>query len=149
MELFFIDVDDCFLFSYVESAEDNMTAALKVHTEFLGDDATDDEKSSKKPSIDRIAIGWYMNFETATISSCGKVMDKLKFWISKQFTGNYNKYSAKLINLYAGLVPQPSIWSIQELSKDMERIIKRFDKSNMISLAKDKAADTILDKVLI
>ena len=59
-----IYVDDCFLFSYVDSAEENLTAALKVHTEFLWDDTMNYDKSSKKPSIDGIAIGWYMNFET-------------------------------------------------------------------------------------
>jgi hypothetical protein len=56
--------------------------------------------------------------------------------------------SKKLINLYAGLV-QPFIWTIKEISEDMERIIKRFDKSNMISIAKEKAADICMDNVLL
>ena len=56
--------------------------------------------------------------------------------------------SARLIELYAGLV-KPLIWSIQDLSKDMERIIRRFDKSNMIMEAKCKASDTVLDNVYL
>jgi hypothetical protein len=74
----FIYVDDCFLFSYVDSAQDNLTVALKVHKDFLGDDAMNDDKSSSKPTIDGVAIGWYLNFETATISPSEKAMDKLK-----------------------------------------------------------------------
>ena len=73
----FIYVDDCFLFSFVDSAQENLKAALKVHTDFLGLDAMNDEKSSKVPTIDGIAIGWYINFETATISPCAKAIDKL------------------------------------------------------------------------